>query len=174
MPSPAGSTYLDQEQQVHVFGLGRSPLGPVPAPVVDVDTLGDRTNEVECTQDGRGVGSERMKMILTMFSALNVQVISAPRTRRRSRDEREGRAAYANGGRRTRGRSVATRPRAAFLRRAAIFCFFFPPAPNEPSNGVLSGIFFSAVFHLTVTVLQARIQKGGGAQGTRTLPLGRG
>lgn len=29
---------LDQEQQIHVFGLGRSPLGLVPASMIDVDT----------------------------------------------------------------------------------------------------------------------------------------
>jgi len=34
-------TYLDQQQQIHIFGFGCSPFGLMPAPVVDVDTLRD-------------------------------------------------------------------------------------------------------------------------------------
>lgn len=35
-------TYFDQQQQIHIFGLGCSPFGLMPAPVVNVDTLKDK------------------------------------------------------------------------------------------------------------------------------------
>jgi len=36
-------TYLDQQQQINIFGLWRSALGLVPAPMIDVDTLWKKT-----------------------------------------------------------------------------------------------------------------------------------
>lgn len=56
------TTYLDQKQQINVFGLRCSPLGFVPASMIDVDTLWKKTI-VFNTLVGRfhKRGSKRMK-----------------------------------------------------------------------------------------------------------------
>lgn len=70
------TTYLNQQQQIHILGLGRSSLGLMPAPVIDVDTLRNKITVLSVP-----VGRERAR-IETDEKYLPFSKFAASRTRR--------------------------------------------------------------------------------------------